>query len=278
MGLQGAAVIEPGDAFGGAIVIETPQAEPQFLEVGERRIAFRHRPGRPPGVFWLGGFRSDMDGTKALALDRLAAERALEMTRFDYSGHGASGGAFKEGTISRWLEDALAVFEAETNGDQIVVGSSMGGWLALLMNRALRARGIERVTALVLIAPAVDMTEDLMLAEMTEAERAALAADGRVERPSEYSEEPDVITRALIEDGARHLMLGAPIVTGCPIAILQGADDTDVPPEHAIKVMSHLLQDEASLTLIPDGDHRLSRDEDLERLRAAIDRLVQGAG
>ena len=225
-------------------------------------------------MVWLGGFRSDMEGTKALALDRLAAERGLEMTRFDYSGHGASGGAFEAGTISRWLEEALGVFEAVTEGDQIVVGSSMGGWLALLMNRALRAQGIERVVALVLIAPAVDMTEELMVPEMSEAEREALAADGRIERRSEYSEEPDVITRALIEDGARHLMFGAPIVAGCPIAILQGAQDKDVPPEHAIKLMSHLLSDEASLTLVPQGDHRLSTEEDLARLAETVSRFV----
>jgi len=255
-------------------VIETPQPELRFLDVGGRRIAFRHRAGRSPGVFWLGGFRSDMDGTKALALDRLAAERGTAMTRFDYSGHGASGGAFDEGTISRWLEESMAVFEGVTSGEQIVVGSSMGGWLALLMNRALRERGVARITALVLIAPAVDMTEELMVPEMSEAEREALAEDGRIERPSAYAEEPDVITRALIEDGARHLMFGAPIVTGCPIAIVQGAEDTDVPPEHAIKLMSHLLSDEASLTLVPGGDHRLSSAADLDRLAEAVSRFV----
>lgn len=273
-GLRRAALIGATDAFEIHIVIETPQIKPRFLDVGGCRIAVQHRAGRDPGVFWLGGYRSDMGGTKALALDRFAAERGLEMTRFDYSGHGASGGAFEAGTISRWLDEAQAVFDAVTSGEQIVVGSSMGGWLALLMNRALRERGTERVKALVLVAPAVDMTEALMVPEMTAAERKALAADGRIERPSEYAEEPDVITRALIEDGERHLMFGAPIATGCPIAILQGAQDTDVPPEHAMRLMSHLLSDEASLNLVPDGDHRLSTEADLERLVETVSRFV----
>ncbi|HUV32360.1 MAG TPA: alpha/beta hydrolase, partial [Devosiaceae bacterium] len=143
-------------------MIETTQPETGSVAVEGRRIAIRHRAGRAPGLFWLGGFRSDMAGTKAQAIDRFAMREGLEATRFDYSGHGESGGAFLEGTITRWLAESLAVFETQTTDRQIVIGSSMGGWLAMLLNRALRQKGVARVKALVLVAPAVDMTEDLM--------------------------------------------------------------------------------------------------------------------
>jgi pimeloyl-ACP methyl ester carboxylesterase len=209
--------------------------EKTFVGTGDaqREIAMLRREGRTPGLFWLGGFRSDMEGTKAIALDDLGAGQGLAVTRFDYSGHGRSGGDFLHGTISRWLEEALAVF-ATTQGPQIVVGSSMGGWLALLVNKALRARGEDRVKAIVLIAPAVDMTRDLMRDSFTDAELADLWEKGRVEQPSDYSDEPYVLTRELIEDGENHLLFSAPIRTHCPVAILQGGKDTDVPPAHAL--------------------------------------------
>lgn len=247
------------------------------LAVGQggqtREIAMLLRAGKAPGLFWLGGFRSDMLGSKARALDEFGAENGLAVTRFDYSGHGQSGGAFLEGTISRWLEEALAVFET-TKGPQIVVGSSMGGWLALLLNRALRQRGEDRVRAMVLIAPAADMTRDLMRETFTDAELLDLWEKGRVEQPSDYSDEPYVLTRALIEDGENHLLFGAPIRTHCPVAILQGGHDTDVPPAHALKLVSHLVSDPVTFTLIPDGDHRLSRDSDLDLLRQTVQRLL----
>ncbi|WP_245944896.1 alpha/beta hydrolase [Pelagibacterium lacus] len=250
---------------------------PRTLSVGtgeaERTIATRVREGGAPGLFWLGGFRSDMAGSKAEALDALGAAEGLAVTRFDYSGHGQSGGAFLKGTISRWLEEAQAVF-ALTEGPQIVIGSSMGGWLALLLNRALRAEGVERVLALVLIAPAVDMTRDLMRDGFTDAQLAQLWERGRVEQPSDYSEEPYVLTRALIEDGDRHLLFGTPIRTHCPVAILQGGRDTDVPPAHALKLVSHLVSDPVTFTLVPEGDHRLSRESDLELLRQTVLRLT----
>src|SRR5690606_10325284 len=227
------------------------------------------RPGTAPGLFWLGGFRSDMAGSKAEALDAFGDDKGLAVTRFDYSGHGVSGGDFLDGTISRWLEEALAVFDT-TEGEQIVIGSSMGGWLALLLNQALRQRGIDRVRALVLIAPATDMTRDLMADTFTEVEQASLRETGRVEQPSDYSPEPYVLTRALIEDGENHLLFGAPIRTHCPVAILQGGQDTDVPPSHALKLVSHLLADSVTFTLIPDGDHRLSREPDLDLMRQTI--------
>jgi pimeloyl-ACP methyl ester carboxylesterase len=255
-------------------------AEPSVnrLNIGEgaaaRPIAVLARPGAAPGIFWLGGFRSEMTGGKASALDAFGAAEGLSVTRFDYSGHGQSGGDFFDGTIGRWLEEALAVF-ATTAGPQIVVGSSMGGWLALLLNKALRDAGKSRVKALILIAPAVDMTEELMRAEMTPAEVETLARRGFIEQPSEYSDEPYPITARLIEEGARHLLFGGPIETGCPVTILQGGEDRDVPQAHALRLVSHLLHDPVTLTLVPDGDHRLSREQDLDLLRAAVRRAVE---
>jgi pimeloyl-ACP methyl ester carboxylesterase len=240
-----------------------------------RRIAMLVREGGAPGLFWLSGFRSEMTGSKASALDELGAREGLAVTRFDYSGHGQSGGDFLDGTISRWLEEALAVF-ATTSGPQLIVGSSMGGWLALLLNRALRDHGEGRVKALVLIAPAVDMTEDLMRAQFSAAEVKAMARDGVVLQPSDYSDEPYPITARLIEDGRQHLLFGGVIETGCPVVILQGGKDPDVPQEHALKLVAHLLHDPVTLTLIPDGDHRLSREQDLKVLAAAVRRLVEG--
>ncbi len=239
-----------------------------------REIALMQREGKSPGLVWLGGFMSDMSGSKAVALDGFGANMGLAVTRFDYSGHGRSGGSFLDGTISNWLEEALAVFEL-TEGQQIVLGSSMGGWLALLLNRALGGRGETRVKALVLIAPAVDMTEDLMRATFTPEQLHELHAKGRVEQPSDYADEPCVLTEKLIVDGTRHILMGeGSIVTGCPVAILQGGRDTDVPLAHTLKLLSHLTLDPVSFTLVPDGDHRLSRPEDLARLRETVKRLV----
>lgn len=243
--------------------------------VAARDIAVEQRAGKAPGIFWLGGFRSDMAGSKALALDALGAEQGLAVTRFDYSGHGVSGGAFDDGTISRWLEEAEAVL-ATTRGPQIIVGSSMGGWLALLLARALLRRG-SHANGMVLIAPAPDMTHELMLPDFTAAEQEALQANGYVDQPSQYSDTPYRITRALIEDGAQHLLFGGVIETGCPVTILQGGADPDVPQAHAIKLVTHILHDPVTLTLIPDGDHRLSRDEDLARLRDAVMRMVSAS-
>jgi alpha-beta hydrolase superfamily lysophospholipase len=255
------------------------EAARQTLMVGAgaeaREITIRSRSGSAPGLFWLGGYRSDMMGSKALALDAFGAARGLAVTRFDYSGHGESGGAFLAGTISRWLEEALAVF-ATTEGEQIVVGSSMGGWLALLLNRELRRRGEPRIRALILIAPAVDMTEDLMRAQFTRKELRALSELGLVEQPSDYSDQPYPITRALIEDGAQHLLFGRGIDTGCPVTILQGGKDKDVPQAHALKLVQHLLSDPVTFTIVPDGDHRLSRPEDLKLLEAALERAAMG--
>ena len=237
-----------------------------------RDIAVIRRAGATPGLFWLGGFRSDMAGTKALALDEHGAAQGRAVTRFDYSGHGASGGAFEEGTISRWAEEAAAVF-ATTSGPQILIGSSMGGWIALLVARAhLAAAGAaSRIAGLVLIAPAPDFTEDLMWAGFSEEIRRTILESGRYLEPSAYSDEPYVITRALIEDGRENLVLGSAIEVGCPVTILQGMVDDSVPWGHAIRLVTRLARDDVTLTLIKDGDHRLSRPQDIERLIAAIE-------
>ncbi|WP_051630383.1 alpha/beta hydrolase [Afifella pfennigii] len=242
-----------------------------------RQIAVLARQGRAPGVFWLGGFKSDMQGSKAEALDAFAAATGHAATRFDYSGHGRSGGDFLDGTISRWLEEALAVFDAFAQGPQILVGSSMGGWLALLLAKALRERGeAGRLAGLILIAPAVDMTKALMSDHFGDAEWAEMERTGRVTQPSDYSEEPYVLTKALIEDGAKHLFGEAPIETGCKVHIIQGMEDTDVPYSHAEKLADRLCFDDVVLTLVRDGDHRLSRPQDLERLCAALAKMAGG--
>ncbi|HLL26306.1 MAG TPA: alpha/beta hydrolase [Xanthobacteraceae bacterium] len=242
-----------------------------------RSIAVRARGGAAPGIFWLGGFKSDMRGTKAEALAAHAAGAGRACTRFDYSGHGESGGGFEAGTISRWLEETLAVFERFAKNPQIVVGSSMGGWIALLLARALAASGknnAARMAGLVLIAPAPDFTEALMWSAMSEDVRREIEEKGSWLRPSQYGDGPYPITRALIEDGRRHLLLDRPIEVGCPVRILQGVLDPDVPWRHALKLVSCLAQDDVVLTLVKDGDHRLSRPEDIERLLRIVDELA----
>ena len=246
----------------------------KFLDVGtpsvSRRIAVRERPGGKPGLFWLGGFKSDMQGTKAVALDRWAAENGRACTRFDYSGHGESGGDFTQGTIGRWLEDSLAVFGI-TEGSQVLVGSSMGGWLALLLLRELKKRAAPvPVAGLGLIAPAVDFTEELMWKKFPPKVKHEIETAGSWQRPSQYDGEGYPITRELIEEGRNHLLLGGLVETGCPVRILQGVQDPDVPWQHAVDLSSRLAQDDVVLTMVKDGDHRLSRPEDIERLIAAV--------
>lgn len=244
------------------------------LDADGRDIAVRAIPGAAPGLFWLGGFKSDMSGTKAEHLARWAVAQGRANVRFDYSGHGASGGDFEEGTISRWLAEALAVFDRATTGEQVVVGSSMGGWIALLLARALAARGMSRLKGLVLVAPAPDFTEALMWERFPPPVRELIETSGRFLKPTLYGEEPYVITRGLIEDGRRHLLLGAPFAVGCPVRILQGARDEDVPWEHAMRLVSCLAEDDVVFSLVKDGDHRLSRPEDLERLTEAVAHLA----
>ncbi len=255
------------------------EVSPTFIEVGSgttaRRIALRRRDGAAPGLFWLGGFKSDMQGTKAVALDHWAEAQGRGCTRFDYSGHGESGGAFEDGTIGRWLEDSLAIYAAAAGGPQILVGSSMGGWIALLLIRELKRRAaagrpLPPVAGVVLIAPAVDFTEELMWSKFSTKIKREIEAKGFWLRPSQYAEAPYPITRGLIEEGRNHLLLGGLIETGCPVRILQGVEDPDVPWQHAVELSSRLAQDDVVLTLVKDGDHRLSRPEDIERLIAAV--------
>jgi pimeloyl-ACP methyl ester carboxylesterase len=241
-----------------------------------RRIAVRQRAGQGPGLFWLGGFKSDMGGTKAQALDAWAQAHDRALVRFDYSGHGESGGSFADGTIGRWLEESVAVFEACCQGPQLLIGSSMGAWLALLLGRALAGRSAApaaSVAGLVLIAPAVDFTEELMWKRFPPEIKREIEVKGSWLRPSPYGEEPYLITRQLIEDGRRHLLLGDMIETGCPVRILQGVQDTDVPWQHAVELTARLARDDVVLTLVKDGDHRLSRPEDIERLLAVVAEL-----
>ncbi len=254
------------------------------LEVGDgataRRIAVRKSEGASPGVFWLGGFKSDMGGTKAVALATHAARQGRACVRFDYSGHGESEGDFEQGTISRWVEEALAVFERAAKGPQIVVGSSMGGWIALLLARALAKRDRKNGTTmagLILIAPAPDFTEALMWPALSPEAKREIEEKGLWLRPSEYGDGPYPITRALIEDGQKNLLLDKPIEVGCPVRILQGALDPDVPWQHALRLVSCLAQDDVVLTLIKDGDHRLSRPEDIQRLLGVVDELAAAA-
>lgn len=222
-----------------------------------------------PGLFWLGGFRSDMTGTKAEALDAYAATHGLACTRFDYSGHGRSSGRFEDCVLSDWLEEAAAVF-ASTTGPQIVIGSSMGGWLALLLARLPEAA--PRIAGLVLIAPAPDFTERLMWPSLTPELQQRLMRDGMVE-VAEPGLPPYPITRALIEDGRRHLVLDGAIACPGPVTILQGSADTTVPVAHAIALVERLGGADVTLTVVRGGDHRLSRPEDIARLAASLDDL-----
>lgn len=248
---------------------------PFFLDVGtgdsHRRIAVRSLAGSAPTIVWLGGYRSDMLGTKAERLSALAATEGLGFCRFDYSGHGESSGRFEDGTISRWTEEARAVFEAVVTGRAILVGSSMGAWIALRLVAGLRESGAgARIGGLLLLAPAPDFTRRLVEPELSDIQRSDLATKGFCTEPSAYSDQPTIYTRTLIEDGERHLVMDGIIETGCPVHIIQGMADPDVPYTHALDLVSVLPADGVILTLVRDGDHRLSREADLLRIERAV--------
>jgi len=244
---------------------------PEFLaREGGERIAYFRRAGRAPGVVFLGGFMSDMTGTKAQALDRYCGERGQAFLRFDYFGHGASSGEFKDGTVGRWKADALAALDALTEGPQVLVGSSLGGWIMLLVALARP----ERVKALVGIAAAPDATEDLMWAELSEEARATVLREGFVRLPSQYSPDGYVFTRALIEEGRDHLLMRAPIPIACPVRLLQGMEDPDVPWRTSLALAERLAGTDVQVTLVKDGDHRLSRDSDLALLTRTLETLL----
>jgi len=242
-------------------------SDPSRLDRGDgASVAYRKVDARANGAIglvWLGGFRSDMEGSKALALDAWARDTGHGFVRFDYQGHGVSSGAFEDGTIGSWTDDALAVIDALTDGPQILVGSSMGGWIALL---AALARP-ERVAGLILVAPAPDFTERLMWPAFSADVRATIEHDGVYYEPSEYSDDPTPITLKLIEDGRNHLLYGdEPIAIRCPVRIIQGLDDPDVPWRHALQLVDRLASPDIEFTRVTGGDHRLSTDGDLARL------------
>ncbi len=244
-------------------------APPQFIDGPHGRIAYRNRTGDGPGVVWLGGFRSDMIGTKAAFVDEWAKHRGKAFLRFDYSGHGESDGRFEDGSIGEWFADALAAFDALTTGPQILVGSSMGAWIATLLAKARP----DRIAAVIFIAPAPDFTERLMWPAFSEGQRETLIRDGRLEQPSDYSDEPEIITRKLIEDGRKHLVMTEPFAINAPVRILQGMKDDAVPWRHALDFAETIESDDVEITLKKAGDHRLSEPDDLARLKATLDQL-----
>ncbi len=241
-----------------------------FLDRGDgERVAWRAVDGAGPAVVWLGGFKSDMAGTKAQALAEWALARGRSYVRFDYFGHGESSGDFRAGTVTRWREDALAVLDAFTDGRVVLVGSSMGGWIASLAAMAAP----ERVKAMVLVAPAPDFTERLMRPGIPPQGLADLARDAVWLRPSEYGD-PYPITRDLLEDGARWSILGGEgVPIEAPVRILQGAEDPDVPWRHALELAQAIKGTDVVFSLIKDGDHRLSRPQDIARLIAAVEEV-----
>ena len=246
--------------------------EPSILQLpGERRLAYHRVPGKLPGVLFCGGYTSDMTGTKALALEAFCRERGRAFVRFDYAGHGASSGDFAEGTIGGWTHDALAIVDRLTEGPLIVVGSSMGGWIML---RVALSRP-ERVAGLIGIAAAPDFSEDLLLARASAEQRRALAAQGYWMQPSAYGGPPYPVTRRFIDEAREHLVLRGPIPITCPVHLLHGQRDPDVPWSTALRLADRLQAEDVAVELIKAGDHRLSTERDLARLKAAIQRIAE---
>ncbi|MFV0410209.1 MAG: alpha/beta hydrolase [Paracoccus sp. (in: a-proteobacteria)] len=243
--------------------LETPQG---------RRIAYEYQAGAGPGVVFLGGFRSDMRGSKAEYLAGWAKDEGRAFLRFDYSGHGESGGVFEDGCIGDWAADAMAAIEALTEGTQVLVGSSMGGWISLLVARAMPGR----VAGLVGIAAAPDFTENGFHAVFTPAQREALLRDGRIELPSDYDEAPYVITRRLIEDGRDHLVLESPLDLPFPVRLLQGTADADVPQAWALRLLDHISSPDLRLVLVKGADHRFSSPECLLLIETEIGEVLRG--
>lgn len=246
----------------------------EFLETPQgRRIAYDRISGQDgPGVVFLGGFKSDMRGSKAEYLSEWAARTGRAFLRFDYSGHGESSGDFEAGCIGDWFEDARAAIEALTEGPQVLVGSSMGGWISLLVARAMP----DRVAGLIGIAAAPDFTKNGFWAAFDEATRAELLKTGRFELPSDYSDQPYVITRRLIEDGLNHLVLESPLPLPFPVRLFQGTADADVPLDWALRLIEHADSPDMRLLLVKGADHRFSTPECLSLIEAAVDELVRG--
>jgi pimeloyl-ACP methyl ester carboxylesterase len=249
------------------------QAAPRHLNLaGRPSLAFVRTPGVTPTVLFLTGFRSEMTGGKALHLERHCARAGRANLRFDYRGHGVSGGRFEDGCVGDWCEDALAILDQTVDGPVVLVGSSMGGWIMLLA--ALRRP--ERVRGLVGIAAAPDFTHDLILPGLTPEQRLLLDRSGVLLAPSAYGE-PTPITRRLLEDGERHLLLRGPIPIRCPVHLLHGQQDPDVPWQTSLRLAARLESPAVTVELIKDGDHRLSREADLRRIAAAVDQVLKQA-
>ena len=249
----------------------TARSEIEYLEVpGRHRLAFRYSPGGQPSVVFLGGFLSDMEGSKATALEAFCRHRGQAYLRLDYSGHGHSGGRFEDGTISSWRDDALAIIDAVTEGPVLLIGSSMGGWLALLV--ALSRP--ERVVGLIGLAAAPDFTEELMWGQFDPAQRRQLMSRGLVELPSNYAE-PYPITKALVEDGRQNLLMEGPIELGIPVRLIQGGDDPDVPAEMPERIAARLTSGDVQIQIIDGGGHSLSRDRDIAAIHSVLTALLE---
>ncbi len=236
---------------------------------GGVELAWRRVDGSPPSVVFLPGFRSDMTGSKASALAEICAARGQSFLRFDYAGHGDSAGRFVDGTIGRWTGDALEVVDRLTDGRLVLVGSSMGGWIALLVALAR----VERVCGIIGVAAAPDFTETLMWDAMLPAERAMVTRDGVLLVPSQYGDATPV-TKNLIEEGRAHLLLGGPIAINCPVRLLHGQNDPDVPWQTSLRLAERLTGADVQISLIKDGDHRLSRTKDLALLGRVLAALL----
>ncbi len=243
---------------------------PPYAGSRDERLAYKQVSGRGPAIIWCGGLKSDMEGGKALHLHAWAERTGRAFIRFDYFGHGASSGRFRDGTISRWARDVVHIMDEVAQGNVILVGSSMGGWASLL---AMIARP-EKVKAMVLIAPAPDFTEKLMWANWDAEARRSVIEDGIHYEPSDY-DEPYEYSRELIEDGRARQILDAPITFGGPVRILQGLQDDVVPWDYASRLLTALTSNDVTMTLVKTGDHSLSRPEDLLRLERTVETLVQ---
>lgn len=248
--------------------------QPKTLETNQnRRIAYHKTDGVGPGIVFLGGLKSDMQGTKALHLEAWARENGRAFLRFDYSGHGQSSGAFTDGCIGDWAEDAAAAVTDLTEGPQILVGSSMGGWIACLLAR----RYPDRVAGFIGIAAAPDFTEDSMWAGFSDAEKARMMEEGQLALPSEY-DAPYIITRRMIEDGRDQLVLRQPLAINAPVRLLQGTADADVDMSVALRLLGHLEGPDIRLTLVKGADHRFSDDRCLGLVQTALDEVLAAQG
>jgi len=246
-------------------------ASPEFFDRPDgARIAYHKTKGKGPCVVFLPGFRSDMTGDKALTLEALCQARGQAFLRFDYTGHGASSGEFAEGSIGEWSRDAIAAIEALTDGPLLLIGSSMGGWIMLIAALEMR----ERIAGLVGIAAAPDFTEELMWNSMSDEQRTELIDNGVIYQPSEYDPEPTPITMRMIEDGRKHLLLGGPITLDCPVRLIHGQRDFDVPWEWSERIANAISSEDVEVIYVKAGDHRLSEPNDLRRLSRIVDGLL----